>query len=305
MTFSGFGHGKVILLGEHSVVYGKPALVAAMDKGVRAKLERTDSAGVIVDIVGREPQAEVTGTLDAVLARLLPTFGLKSRNLRLRIETDLPIGAGLGSSAALSVAITRALSQLSESLLDDKMIKQRANLAEEIFHSSPSGVDVAAATLGGVLRFIKGVEPTPVVLDRPLDLVVARVSDSPPTHAMVEGVRARWEAEKAHYETLFGEIGALVDQGEEALTLGRLEQFGQLMSANQERLVEAGVSTYAIDVACRLALDEGALGAKVTGGGGGGCIVCLADRNVDTLVDALRTIAAPVFATTVEPQGFR
>jgi len=303
MMSTGFGHGKVILLGEHSVVYGKPALVAAMDKGVRAVVERTDSNGIVIGFAGRErADTEVSGPLDAALARLLPSFGLESNHLKLHIETQLPVGAGLGSSAALSVAITRALNQLTATELDDNGVKERANLAEEVFHSNPSGVDVAAATLGGVLRFVKGAEPNPVALDRPLDLVIAKVSDCPPTHEMVRGLRERWRRERTHYDALFGEIGALVDEGESALRRGRLEQFGQLMSANQERLVEAGISTYQIDVACRLALDEGALGAKVTGGGGGGCIVCLADRNVDTLVDALRSVAGPVFSTTVEPQ---
>jgi mevalonate kinase len=256
--------GKVILLGEHAVVYGRPALAAGLDRGLDVELS-----------VGRPPE-------DVRLARLLAeaagALGVSADGLAVAVRSDLPPGAGLGSSAALCVAVLRALAAAAGRVLapaDELALGRRL---ETIFHGHPSGIDPAAAALGRTcFRFVRGEPPavTPLAVARPLPLVVA-LGAPRSTGAAVQGLRARWEAEPARYERLFDEVAEVVDAGARAAERGDLPALGQAFDRNQELLAALGVSAPATAILVATARAAGALGAKLTGGGAGGAVIALA-----------------------------
>jgi mevalonate kinase len=265
--------GKVILLGEHAVVYGRPALAAGLDLGLEVEVG-----------VGRAPE-------EARLARLLAeaagALDVPAAGLRVEIRSDLPPGAGLGSSAALCVAVLRALAAAAGRVVSLPDLMALGRRLEAIFHGHPSGIDPAAAALGRTcFRFVRGEPPTvaPLAVARPLPLVIA-LGAQRSTGAAVQGLRARWEAEPARHERLFDEVAEVVDAGARAAERGDLPALGQAFDRNQELLATLGVSAPATEALAAAARRAGALGAKLTGGGAGGAVIALAP-------DAARVAAA-------------
>jgi mevalonate kinase len=190
----------------------------------------------------------------------------------------LPAGAGLGASAALGVALARALAGLCLARGQAAPSIAEAALAwENVFHGNASGVDTAAAEHGGYLWFRRGQSPEPLAPARPLELLIALVEGGASTRLMVEGVAARRAAEPSRVDALMAEIARLVERARSCLLAGEQVELGRLMSRNHQLLVELGVSTSALDRAVSVAEGAGALGAKLTGAGGGGCAVALVD----------------------------
>ncbi len=273
-------YGKVILLGEHAVVYGQPALAAGIEPGVEAALEPR----------GAEPHAELhvqpwnvsvrsdaacdpaQPSLEAAFAALVRNLGEPAEGARLRAVAHLPPGGGLGSSAALGVAIARAI--LPDA--SDARIDAAAFAFEAVFHGNPSGLDAAVAARGGVLYFRKGQAPARVVLKRALRLCIGHCGQGASTRAMVEGVARQRERNRAGTDRTLGAIGELVKNARIALEDGDLEGLGKLLDLNQILLASLMVSTPELELMCQLARSAGALGAKLTGAGGGGAIVALA-----------------------------
>jgi mevalonate kinase len=165
-------------------------------------------------------------------------------------------------------------------------------------------VDAAAAERGGCLLFSRARGAAPVVLMRALDVVVARVERAPSTRAMVEAVRLRREADPAGVDSLFRQIEGLVHRATASLATGRLGELGPLLTHNQRLLGELGVSTPALDAACSVALSAGALGAKLTGAGGGGCLLAVTDPDQASGVCArLSAEGFESFVARVEPRS--
>jgi len=266
--------GKVLLLGEHAVVYGRPALAAGLDFGVEAEaVAAAGPARIESDAV----------TVDARLARLAADaaalVGLPARDVAVRVRSALPVGAGLGSSAALAVAVLRAFGAAAGRPLAGADELAAATRLEAIFHGHPSGVDPAAAALGGCFRFVRGTPPDirPVRPAAPVALVVALGARPRSTGAAVGGLRARWEADRARHERLFDDVAAVVDDGIRALEAGDVAALGRAFDRNQALLEAAGVSSPEVEATVARARAAGALGAKLTGGGAGGAVIALAD----------------------------
>src|SRR5439155_305560 len=193
--------------------------------------------------------------------------------------SQLPAGAGLGSSAALAIAVLRALAAAAGRRLrpDEELALGRR--LEAIFHGHPSGIDPAAAAQpgGGCIRFVRGEPPAIGALRtaRPLPLVIAL---GPPrsTGAAVGGLRARWEADRVRHERLFDRVAAVVEAGARAAEAGDLPALGHAFDENQALLAALGVSAPAVEALAAAARAAGALGAKLTGGGAGGAVIALA-----------------------------
>lgn len=169
----GRGHGKVILLGEHAVVHGHPALAMAIDLGVRVTARPGHGTLTVPAWDLAVDLARDAGTAPArALLALADAIGVDARGVALVAEAPLPARAGLGSSAALSVAVVRALAAHAGHALDDDAVARAADAGERVFHGNPSGIDVALAARGGVGRFVRGVGLMPLVAP-PLTLVVA------------------------------------------------------------------------------------------------------------------------------------
>jgi mevalonate kinase len=278
----------VILLGEHAVVYGRPALAAGLRLGLDAEVHAADGPARLESPVTADDKG------DRLVAEAAAAVGLAAHGFVVRVRSDIPAGVGLGSSAALAIAVLRALASAAGRALpvaDELALGRRL---EAIFHGHPSGIDPAAAALGSCFRFVRGEPPTvaPLRVARPLPLVIAFAGDARSTGAAVGALRARWEADRAAYDWLFDEVAARVDDGAAAAERGDLPALGRAFDANQALLERLGVSAPAVEALAATARRAGALGAKLTGGGAGGAIVALAP-------DAARV------AATLEAAGAR
>lgn len=278
-----FGRGKVILLGEHGVVYGHPALAAGLGVGVHATARVSESDDDV--IVARPWGVTATVGSEEPLALGLQAIldGMPSARPRVRVEVDveLPGGAGLGCSAAIGVAVTGALDALFSI---ERSAEERGDFSlrwERVFHGNPSGVDNAMAAVGGVALFRRGQPLQSVRVKKPLPLVIAHSGESSSTKEIVAMVARQREAETQRVDEAFGAIAALVNNAKLAVEAGDLKGLGQLLDLNQMLLAGLMLSTEKIEELCRVAREEGALGAKLTGAGAGGCMIALAKDEAD------------------------
>lgn len=283
------GQGKLIVFGEHAVVYGRPAVACSLPTGARATLQRASRSRWLIE----HPNGRIDADADILKAGnlLLEPFGLCADELDIRIEMSIPLGAGLGSSAAMAVAVARGAARLLD--LNEADTEQRVSRAvvasESVFHGKASGIDQQAAMGSGFFTFHKS-DSGPVAETLEVDAhrwVVARVAPSKSTAAMVQSVADRRERLPGLMESLFDDFALLSELGAQALTEGAWDVVGELMNINQGLLNAIGVSSPILEAACTAANRSGALGAKITGAGGGGCILALAQDDDDRLVDAL------------------
>ena len=302
MTAIATAFGKVILLGEHAVVYGTPALAVGIDRGARARA-RAAAPGDASSLAlrGARTVAEHDeGDLPRALRELLQASGVR-QPLAIEVETDLPAAAGLGCSAALGVAIARAVGHAAGTPPTLTQAVERAMAWERVFHGNPSGVDAAVAARGGCLSFVRGAPADDVALAQPLHLAIGHTGIASSTKTMVEAVaRLRARRPEAVQKTFDG-VGVLVRNARLALEAGDLTGVGKLMDLNQMLLAGLFVSTTEVEQLCGLARAAGALGAKLTGAGGGGCVVALCASTPDAVLTAWRDAGFEAFATVVQP----
>lgn len=299
----GTAGGKIILCGEHAVVHGGDALVVGLDRGVVATATRDRTWQLLVD--GRELEAD-DPTLEA-LRRVAAHLG--SGPVRVSVSVTMPLGVGLGGSAAMGVAVARAIGELHGVPLSDADAFAAAQMWERVFHGNPSGVDAAAATYGGCLLYNRDDFAAAMTAGRPPErlrvssaLHIALAVAGPPslTKAMVERVAQYKLADRTTFEATLHDIQTLVTQARVCVECGDLRQLGQLLSHNHELLSRWGLSTPAIERACELARLSGALGSKLTGAGGGGCVIALCEEHTGPAVlDAWRRAGYQTLTTSI------
>jgi len=313
VTPLGAGHapGKVILLGEHAVVYGHSALAAGLSRGVQVTVERDlDGPRLRAPRWGIScPLRDVEGALPLSVAieRVRQAVAPQLTQIALVAQDQLPLGAGLGSSAALTVACARALASASGRTLGMQQLTDVVHLAERVFHGNPSGVDQATVVRGGVLHFRRALDGGPnhiqaVTPGTPLPLVVALLRPHVGTKDAVDSLRVRRERHHRTMDGLMKELGALAEDGIPAVEKGNLGQLGELMDLAHGILGALGVSSDDLDFLVRFARQHGALGCKLTGAGVGGAVVAVTDGDPATtrrLVLALRAQGANAFACDV------
>jgi len=279
--FSG-GHGKIILLGEHAVVYGRHAIAAPIPLAIQAHVERSrNGVDLIIPRWGVEQRfhknAEKQHSFEKSLAMIFERLGLHNESMRIEIFPNVPRAMGLGGSAAIAVATIRALDRCFELGLDDENVNELAFECEKIAHGTPSGIDNTLSVYGQTMLFRAGEQPLRRIIELPesAELVVGISGIESLTAATVARVRKAREQHPALYEEIFDQIDSLVLQGVDALVEHRLETLGELMNVCQGLLNAMQVSSWELEEMIQIARRHGALGAKLTGGGGGGSIIAL------------------------------
>ncbi len=300
--------GKVILFGEHAVVYGQPAIAVPVTQ-VKARAiitARPDQPRGWISV--QAPDIGLEATLDELQAGdplslairgVLDITGISQPPaLTIRITSTIPIAAGLGSGAAVSVAIIRALSAFLGQPMADEHVSNLAYEVEKLHHGTPSGIDNTVITYQKPVYFTRNGEGDAGKVETfrvasPLTIVIGDSGIPSPTGVAVGDVRQAWQENTGHYGRLFERVGAVVKRARQAIEDGDISLIGQLMDENQEILVQIGVSSVELDRLVQAARQAGAHGAKLSGGGRGGNMIALAPRgSVEEISTALLTAGA-------------
>jgi len=291
----GVGYGKVVILGEHAVVYGRHAIAAPVPMTIKALVEDCDEGiHLLIPRWGVEFQLAENPSerhsFERPAGAMLDELGLSGRAMRIEVFPDVPRSMGLGGSAAMAVAIVRALDQHYRLGLADEEVNRLAFEAEKLAHGNPSGIDNTLACYGKPLVFRSGSPPLvePLNIKTPIPMVVGMTGYEGLTAKTVGRVNAAWQQDRKLYERIFDQIDALVLRGVQAIQDEDLATLGELMNVCHGMLNALQVSTPELEQLVDIAREHGALGAKLTGGGGGGSIIALCDGNSDAVVNAIR-----------------
>ena len=258
--------GKAILLGEHAVVYGVPAIAAGLDRGATATARGSDEATLRVG--DRTAKAGDGTELGSGFAALLGELGAPP--CAVEVSLQIPPGVGLGGSAAIAVAAARAVFEWrGDANPELARVVDAAMAWERVFHGNPSGVDAWAAAHGGCVLYTRGSGIQPLRFTRDLSFAVAVAGPPASTRVMVEGLARLRERKKEMVEKSFAGIESLVKNAALCIEAGDQIGHGKLLDMNQMLLAGLFLSTEEIELACNWAREAGALGAKLTGGGGG------------------------------------
>jgi len=301
------GHGKIILFGEHSVVYGSHAIAAPLPLAMQAKVWEDSHKGIrlLIPRWGVEETIREGSThrhsVYKSLELLLQKLELSTRNLTIEIFPQIPRAMGLGGSAALAVAIIRALDAEFNIGLSDEDVQTLSYESEKIAHGNPSGIDNTLATYGRFILFRRGDPPfmQNFDIDTPLQIVVGLTGVESLTAKMVSRVKQGWENHRSHYEKIFEQIDDLTLSAVHAIEENDLHHLGKLMNINQGLLNALEVSSREIEEMISIARKNGALGAKLTGGGGGGAIIALCPHNAEQVVSVLHQSGYEAFVTEI------
>jgi len=299
--YSGFGHGKVILLGEHAAVFGQPALAAGLKAGISVTAQT--GTGRIESVDGKISASLGDGSVVARAAAALiddAMEGAPPPAIDLQIESALPYGAGLGSSAALAVASARALFSFLGQTASAERITQAAGCAEHVFHGSASGIDVAAAVHGGFGRFTKETGWQPVAARQGIKLCVGLTGKTRPTFEMVLKVQALC-GRSAPAQRLIELLGHTTEAGIAALERGDIDELGRSLDMAHGMLAGLRVSSWELEQLVHGARASGAIGAKLTGAGGGGAAIALAPSHRQDVLNRWRADGFEGFVTHIAP----
>ena len=280
---TGVGFGKVILFNEHFVVYGLPAIVSAIGTKTTALVEKASGAATEMD--DRRPEtpgykAEKLREQQESLQRILKFMNIDTEHNRFKITLagDLIAASGIGASAASCAAIARAFSEELGLNYSDEQVNQAAYEGEKGYHGTPSGIDNTAATYGGLIWYKR--DGGSQIMDRmklraPVEIVMGNTGLVADTKIVVAGVRERREKAAEEYAQIFKNATELVQEARKELVALDLPRLGISMNKNHELLQQIGVSCDELDDLVKLARENGALGAKMTGTGRGGYMVAL------------------------------
>ncbi len=313
--------GKIILFGEHAVVYGRPAIAVPVFQ-VRAEATIQQRAGNVqidaADIARRYDlrDAPPDDPIATMVTRTCARLGVAPRDFAISIHSTIPVARGLGSGAAVSVAIGRALAKFyatedtestergksrsnsvspvpSVAALSVEEISALAYEVEKLHHGTPSGIDNTVIAYEQPVYFVRDQPIESFRVARPFLIAIADTGVAAPTKIAVGYVRRAWQADRARYEALFDQIGAIARNARAAIERGDVDALGPLLNANQTLAREIGVSSLEIETLVDAALRAGARGAKLSGAGRGGNVIVLVDEgNREEIARALMEAGA-------------
>jgi hydroxymethylglutaryl-CoA reductase len=291
----GVGFGKVVILGEHAVVYGRHAIAAPIPMTIKALVEECDRGiHLIIPRWGVEYELAANPqdrrSFERPAGVVLDKLGLSGRSMRIEVFPEVPRSMGLGGSAAMAVAIVRALDKHFKLGLTDAEVNALAFESEKVAHGSPSGLDNTLACYGQPLVFRSGDTPLvePLNIRKPIPAVIGITGYEGLTAKTVGRVRDAWLKDQKLYERIFDQIDALTLRGVQAIQDNDLKLLGELMNICHGMLNALQVSTPELEKLVDISRASGALGAKLTGGGGGGSIIAICDGDTAPVVNAIR-----------------
>lgn len=309
-TLTAHAPGKVILFGEHAVVYGRPALaVPVLDVEARATIEPAGSGQgfrIIAPDLQRDyqlAQAEAGDPLTTIIRLTVRHFRASLPEATLTVTSTIPLGRGLGSGAAISTAIVRVLARFLEREIPPAELSALVYEVEKLYHGTPSGIDNTVVAFAQPVYFIKGRPIQRLRVEQPFTLVIGDTGLVAPTHQVVGDLRRRWQADQQRYEGYFDEIGTIAQQARVAIEQENvnIRAIGKLMNENQELLDTLALSSPELENLIQAARQAGALGAKLSGAGWGGNMIALVrPENASQVAQALSEAgAAGVIVTEV------
>ncbi|MCB0196645.1 MAG: mevalonate kinase [Anaerolineae bacterium] len=290
--FQATAPGKIILFGEHAVVYNRPAIaVPVLNVRARAELEPTtdrDGLQIVAPDLDRNyrlAEAEPDDALALIIRSTLAYLDQsKPPSAILTVSSTIPLGRGLGSGAAISTSIARVLGHFYGRDLAPAELSSLVYEVEKLYHGTPSGIDNTVVAFEQPVYFVRQqpIERMPVA--RPFTLVVGDTGRVSPTHKAVGYVREQWQADPAGYEQYFDEAGRIAAAARELIEQGRsIAKLGQLMDENQSVLEKMGVSSPELEQLIQVARQAGALGAKLSGAGWGGNMIALVEPQPEAI----------------------
>ena len=292
--------GKIILFGEHAVVYGRPALAVPVTQlRARVTVSENSRGGVWIEAPNINLSSDIASLpADHPLAAIVySVFSLLNITqlpaCTIYIQSTIPVASGLGSGAAVSVAILRSLSAYLNQPLADEQVNKLAFEAEKLHHGTPSGIDNTVVTYAKPVYFIKGHTVKTFHVGAPFTIVIGDTGIPAPTKESVRIVRKLWETDKFRWEKVFDRVGEIVWNARQAIERGDQVDLGNLMNANQGLLQKLTVSCPELDRLVEAARRSGAGGAKLSGGGRGGNMIALVKKeNAPALAEALKSAGA-------------
>ncbi|MGB7342267.1 MAG: mevalonate kinase [Phototrophicaceae bacterium] len=296
---------KVILFGEHAVVYNQPAIaIPVSDLRAFAEVESVGGAfqiiardlnNRIITFVGDEPLVQVVQlTLEAL--------NVPTPDISMVVRSDIPIASGLGSGASISTAIVRELLKHFDEQLPNDAINEIVYEVEKMHHGTPSGIDNTVIVYERAIYFVRNQPIEPIQIHTPLRLIIADTGKTALTKDSVGDVRRLYENDKDRIVPVLEKIGRITVDARNALETGAVEKLGQLMTVNHKLLQQLTVSSPELDKLVDSAVHAGALGAKLSGGGRGGNMIALVDEATEALISEalLDAGAVRLFKTTLE-----
>lgn len=277
--------GKLILFGEHATVYGHPGIAAPIDIGMRIRISHDREGPRLIrpkfpQYFGKTEPESSFDLFSQAVKKGLSIYNLEKEPIALEVESDLPVGMGLGSSAAFSAGVCKTLRRYAGQAGDqgERTLFDEVQKLESIFHGNPSGMDAATVLADSVLWFRKGPprEILPIRIPTPLSGLICIVEPGASTLEQVRFVRRNLAIDERKVKGLLESIGQIAIQAHSLFGSNNLAKTGELMNRNHQLLSNLGVSTPKLDqAAALLRKQDGVLGAKLTGSGGGGAVIAL------------------------------
>jgi mevalonate kinase len=296
-SFTATASGKIILFGEHAVVYGEPAIAmpvqAFQARAVVTPEINIPPGTVLIDAPDISVSSDLNDLPDQNPLRAAIQQAAGNMNLarlpacRILITSTIPQASGLGSSAAISTALIRALAAFLGRRMTDDELSQAAFEVEKIHHGTPSGIDNSVVVYQQPVYYQKGLPMEFLSILNPISILIIASGSAGDTRQAVANVREGWLQEPEQFDQIFSEIGKITRQARELITQGNHESLGPLMDRNHTYLQDLGVSTPEIDHLAQIARNAGALGAKLSGGGLGGHLIALVNGEADSIQERL------------------
>lgn len=306
-TASGCAHGKIILIGEHAVVHNEPAIaIPFTSANVKVVIESIPGETMIDSIYHKGKISEAPETLNNLIRTLEAVcnyFEVAVKNMKITITSNIPAERGMGSSAAVATALVRALFNFFGEKLTDDLLEGFVSISEKIAHGNPSGLDAKVVRSKQAVYFIRDQQADYFDSSLPAFLVVADTGDHGETIHAVTDVSKLMADETSSARQWVKELGDLTKNARQFIEDKNVHALGKVLSQAQTRLKNLTVSNEKLDVLIEAALKNGAIGAKLTGGGRGGCMIALVEKKEQAEKLAQSLLAASAVKTWIHPLG--